>query len=158
MAGSIRLRNVRRQDWDMLLEWLQTDYIRKWFGSPQDWMKEIHDYSSEYSWISHFVACFRGVPIGYCRYFECGKTETGCPWEGQPEGSYGIDYLIGRRELLGRGLGNDIVAEITRRVITDCCPVLIIAAALQENVPSVRALLANGYSYDEASGLYILRR
>lgn len=154
MAGRIVLERLTRQDWDMVGHWLEKPYIRKWFGNPEDWLKEIKNTGGEYWWISHFIACCAGQPIGYCRYFDCSKTEAGFPWENEPTGTFGIDYLIGRQEFLGQGLGSEIVEAISYITMAERRPIQLVATALEENTPSVRALVSKGYRLDKESGLY----
>jgi RimJ/RimL family protein N-acetyltransferase len=70
----------------------------------------------------------------------------------------GIDFLLGRREDLGRGMGSKLVAEHVARV--EALPDVrrIVADPLSGNVRSIRALEASGFRFDERSGLYVRER
>lgn len=154
----LSLRAVEDEDISRLEKWLNQDYVIKWFEDPEDWLIEIKGRNDEFYWIKHFIIELDDRPIGFCQYYDCSKTEKGQLWDNEPEGTFGIDYMIGDPKLLGQGIGKQIVGLISQKTIRDKQPVQLIADPNLEddklNIPSIRALESNGYHLDQKSILY----
>lgn len=155
---NLKLRPVTDADIGLIEAWLNKEYVRKWYGDPDEWLEEIKDENGDYSWICHFIAELDSVPVGFCQYYDCGKTGKGYSWDNEPPGTFGIDYLIGEEAYLGKSLGRQLV-----RLLSDTVPeredvMQLIADPIVEegrvNTASVRVLEANGYVYDAATKLY----
>lgn len=155
-SNHLYLRKMASKDIRVVEEWLNKDYIKKWFGDPRDWLNEIYNYNGEYSWIKHYIVEYNHVQIGFCQYYDTGKTGEGYAWDHEPAGTYGIDYLIGDEQYLGKGIGNRVIEELSKVVIINEEPVQLIADPIKENVASIRVLENNGFKYDDATGLYKL--
>lgn len=93
--------------------------------------------NDEYSFIKHFIAEKDGKPIG----------------------TYGIDYLIGSVELLGKGIGKEIVKIICDKVVeAEVNAIQLVADPTIElerkNIASIIVLEANGFHNDEYTKTY----
>ncbi|GIO41561.1 N-acetyltransferase [Paenibacillus apis] len=154
--NNIYLRKMSSNDISLVKEWLNKAYIKKWFGDPQEWLNEIKNDDGRYSWIVHHIVEYNQVPIGFCQYYDIGKTGVGYAWDNEPCGTYGIDYLIGDEQLLGKGIGNKLIKELNKLVIDNEKPVQLIADPIKENIASIRVLVNNGYEFDKVTGLYKL--
>ncbi|MDR1828731.1 MAG: acetyltransferase [Methylobacteriaceae bacterium] len=150
----LALRPLAGDDIPLMAEWLTRPHIRRWFGQPQSWLDEIHGRDGAFAFIRHFILLGDGLPIGFSQYYDCSQTKDPAPWSREPAGTCGIDFLLAPPELLGRGLGTKLVGltglraaaeQPVRRLISDPDP---------DNIPSIRALAANGYTLDAATGLY----
>jgi len=76
------------------------------------------------------------------------------PWDNEAPGTFGIDFLIGEEAFLHIGFGYKIVKLIIDTVIRYESPRQLIADPVKENITSIKALLANGYVFEESTGLY----
>jgi aminoglycoside 6'-N-acetyltransferase len=133
--------------------WLHAPHVRPWFGEPQVWLDEIQETLSE-GWITHFIALLPDGPAGFAQHYDCASAPVG-PWSGGPPGTLGIDHMLGRAELLGRGLGARLIGDFLARVEADLGSRRIIADPTAENLRSIRALAANGFFFEPATGLYV---
>ena len=152
------LRELTDEDISTVKNWIMQDYASQWFGDASDWEKELIGRNNEYSFIKHFIAEMDGEPIGFCQYYDWNSIVEN-EEEYEPVGTYGIDYLIGRKELLGKGLGKEIVKLICDKVIeSEANATQIVADPIIEeerkNIASIKTLEANGFSFDERTGLY----
>ena len=153
------LRKVLDSDINLIKIWLQQDYVAKWFGDAEDWLVEIKGRNEEFSFIHHFIVQDNQTPIGFVQYYEYNKilSETD---EKQPVGTFGIDYMIGNQNFLGKGLGNTLVRLICQQVAGENPEAVYIVAdptieKEERNVVSIRVLENYGFKFDDKSGLYI---
>ena len=149
------LRALQESDIELVQSWLAQEYIAKWFGEASEWMDEINGRHKEYSFIRHFIAMQYGQPIGFAQYYHYANVSH----DPQDEGTYGIDYAIGDRSLLGQGIGKQLVQLICHQVLEDNSYVTCIVADPavedgQTNIASVKVLEANHFIFDAHTGLY----
>lgn len=152
----IYLRELEDKDINTVKKWIMQKYVSKWFGDVSDWEKELQGRKGKYSFIKHFIAEVDGESIGFCQYYDWN-----CAFEDntEPAGTYGIDYLIGKKELLGKGLGKEIVKVICDKVIECERKVVQFIAdpTIEEkriNINSIKVLVVNGFCYDEKTKFY----
>lgn len=148
------LRPVTPADVTLLEGWLNKDYIRKWYGDPEDWLAEIRNDGGEFGWLHHFIVMHGDTPIGFCQYYDCAKTPGGFEWEHEPPGTFAIDYLIGEEAYLKQGYGSVILRLLCGYIGARENPAQFVADPVPENADSIRLLLRNGFTLDPATGLY----
>lgn len=146
-------RPLEAGDLPLMRCWLHAPHVRPWFGEPRVWLDEIQETLSE-NWIRHFIAMLPDGPAGFAQHYDCASAPAG-PWSGEPPGTLGIDYLLGRAELLGKGLGTRLLEEFFCHIRAALGPRRVIADPTAENIRSLRALAANGFLLDPATGLYV---
>lgn len=154
------LRILEDNDIGIIEKWLNQEYISKWFGAPNDWMHEIQERNNTYSYLHHFIAQVGDDPIGFCQYYNYNDLPVEHREMPQPTGTYGIDYLLGAENLLGKGIGKELVSLISQKVLEENDNVIRIVAdpTIDEgntNLASIKALEANGFSFNKESQLYI---
>lgn len=150
----LRLRPVHDEDIGMLCEWFHREHIAKWLGEPNDWIREIRGRKNEFSYIKHFIVLLNDIAVGFCQYFDSTKTEKGFEWDNEPDGTYGIGYMIANENMHGKGIGTQVVRLICDKVISSENVKQLIADPMTENIPSIKVLLSNGFTYDSNTGLY----
>ena len=148
---------VLRPFWEadiMLTErWLFEPHVAKWYEYPDHWLNEMKNRRDEFSFLSHFIAEFEGLPIGFCQYYDCFFAREHEVWNeewrvGDREGDvFSIDFLIGEPEYLCRGHGKDMVLLLTEKVKSLGCKRIIVQPE-QDNIASRRTLEANGFWYN----------
>lgn len=108
------------------------------------------------SWIRHFIVMDENTPIGFCQYYDCFYANDMEDWYdvAQKNNTFSIDYLIGNEEYLGKGYGKAIVGLLTETIKEKEQAKQIIVQPDKENIPSNKALLANGYIFDENKNYY----
>lgn len=148
----MKIREFTTADLNIMGVWLAQDYIRKFWGDPQDWIKEISENISA-DWVKYFIVeC--DTQIGFLQYYETDKAPQG-EWSNEPIGTVGIDYLIGDIEYLGKGYGSKIVRLLVDFIKSKNKYDYIVADPIVENVSSIKVLENNG-SKQNANGLFCL--
>jgi RimJ/RimL family protein N-acetyltransferase len=74
-------------------------------------------------------------------------------WPNEPKGTVGIDYLIGDKKYLGKGLGTGIVRLFIEYIQSLNKYDFIIADPVKENIASIKVLIKNGFELQD-NGLY----
>jgi len=154
------LRVLQDKDIELVKAWLQQDYVSMWFGDVEDWMLELKGRDNEYNFIHHFIVEDNQIPLGFVQYYDYSKLPLEEGEIPQPVGTYGIDYMIGNRKLLGQGIGKKLVKLIFDKALEDNPEaVRIVADPIVEeartNEASIKVLEANGFEFDRVSGLYM---
>lgn len=148
----MKIREFTVGDLNIMGVWLAQDYIQKFWGDPQDWIKEISENISA-DWVKYFIVeC--DTPIGFLQYYETDKAPQG-EWSAEPIGTVGIDYLIGDIEYLGKGYGSKIVLLLVDFIKSKNEYDYIVADPIVENVSSIKVLENNGFKQN-ANGLFCL--
>ena len=153
---SLTLRKLNNSDIVLLTEWLNKDYIARWYHDTNAWLQEINGRNGDYNWIHHFIAADGETPVGFCQYYDCYDAGDMEDWyEVSRRGeTFSIDYLIGHACYLGKGYGKSLVQLLTDAVLQEEHAQRIIVQPDAENHASVRVLTANGYVYDERGKFY----
>jgi ribosomal protein S18 acetylase RimI-like enzyme len=155
---NLTLRPFEDADIPLMTEWLNKEYIRKWYSDPADWLHELHARGGEFSFLHHFIVLHDGEAIGFCQYYDCADANHMEDWyEVTTRGeTYTIDYLIGDERYLGHGYGKEIVRMMTE-IIANLGGREIIVDPELDNLLSCGVLKANGYVYDEDMKYFVKR-
>lgn len=155
---TLELREFMDTDIQMFENWLKEAHVAKWYHDPEDWLLEVNGRHQDFQFLHHFIVIHDGEPIGFCQYYLF--SDSGEDWHGtQPlKGTYSIDYMIGEKKLVGQGLGKQIVACLTVRIMQLEVSERIIVQPEPENLASCGALLSNHYIFDDENELYIIEK
>lgn len=96
----------------LLRQWLNSEHIKDYWQETEDdeeLKKKFLETLPNRSVFS-FVIKKDHAPIGYIQYYNAKKVGGGW-WEQEPQGSFGIDLMIGNANYYGRGLGSVIIKE-----------------------------------------------
>jgi hypothetical protein len=63
--ANLRLKPVEDSDIGLLENWLNKDYILKWYHDADDWLKEIKERNGEFSFLHHFIVVKNDKLIGF---------------------------------------------------------------------------------------------
>jgi len=116
---SINFIPLYKDHFPLLLKWLLTSHVRRWWDKDVDWtMERIQKkyilYTEGYKILGEikkpmhaFIIDYQDTPIGYIQYYNKHDfpPEQGYPVGDLPESLAAIDFYIGETEFLGRGLG-----------------------------------------------------
>lgn len=152
----ITLRQATKKDFPIIEVWLNKEYIKKWYGEPEEWLAEIRNDSGEFDWLNHYIVVYENIPIGFCQYYDCSKTPDGFEWDNEPPGTFAIDYLIGEERYLKKGLGSVIIQKLCQLISTREKALRFVADPVPENTDSIKLLGRNGFALDLTTGLYRL--
>lgn len=152
--NEIILSPLLDEDIVIFSQWLDKEYIRKWFGEKKDWLNEVNERNGEYSFLKHFIVYHNNRKIGYCLYADCFFLKDLEEEEHDFKELYGdvteknhtyeIGYLIGEEEYLNRGISKIIIQLLEEKII-EVGGKEIAADPSEENIFSIKALLSYGF-------------
>lgn len=136
----------------MLSAWLATPHVHEWWPEACDLVSVTTRYLPIVEGIDPteaFLVSLDGVPIGYVQAYRLADEPA---WRATISAAIdvgeavGIDYLIGRADAVGRGLGSRMLREfVESRVLVDGRPGTVVVAVQQANVASWWALERAGF-------------
>jgi GNAT superfamily N-acetyltransferase len=150
----IELKPLMDDDIGIFKKWLDKEYIYKRLcpngdEEKNDWVNEVNNRNSKYSYMKHFIVTCNDKKIGFCHYMDCDfeqeytqehygiTVDKGCVYE--------IGYFIGEEEYLNKGIGKIIVRKLEERII-ETGGKEILADPDEKNIISIRTLLSNGFA------------
>ena len=156
------------QDEDILLfeKWLKQEYIYKWFCRDgddstdntiaeeglQDWLTQVKGRHTTHQHCHHFIVDLNGEKIGFCLYFDLFHEQDylremypDLVETLQENHTYELGYLIGNPDYLGQGIGRMIIKKLEEQV-GKLGGSRVIADPNEKNIPSIKVLLANGFT------------
>jgi aminoglycoside 6'-N-acetyltransferase len=140
-------------DLPLLRSWLLQPHVSAWFGEPAEWLAEIAA-NLHADWVGYFRADLDGRPAGFAQCYDTSRAPPG-EWSSQPPGTLGLDFLLGRPELLGQGHGTRLLREFIAHVIALRHPRRLITDPDPRNERSVRVAQACGFLWDDVTGLLV---
>jgi len=152
----IELHNFTDEDIKLFEQWINKDYIKKWYGNLNDWIYEVNNRNGEFNFIKHFIVKSNDQKVGFCQYYDCYHAQEEWYKINNQKEKYSIDYLIGEEEYLNKGYGKIIIKKLIEKIKTEGGKEIIVQPEL-ENKASNGVLLANGFIYDENNEYYYLK-
>ncbi len=149
----LRLRRLFDEDIALMERWLKAPHVAKWYLHPGHWLRELRERHGVFSFITHFIAEYESVPIGFCQYYDCYYAQEHEVWNeqwrtGERTGElFSLDYLVGEPEYLRRGFGKAMIQEMLDRLRRINAKTIIVQPE-QENTSSCRVLETCGFQYD----------
>jgi len=151
--NEIILKPLTNDDTDLFENWINKEYIYKWFcpdGETEKnaWLDEVKNRDNKYNHYKHFIINYNGIKIGYCIYFDC-YFEPEYSQEiyskiFEENYAYEIGFCIGEEEYLNKGIGKIIIKKLEEKII-EIGGKEILADPDEQNITSVKALLYNGF-------------
>ncbi|MDR2889746.1 MAG: acetyltransferase [Lachnospiraceae bacterium] len=147
----LTLRALEDSDVPLVSEWLNKEHVKRWYELPHmgvgidDWLAEINARDGDFKWITYQIVLWQGKPIGFCQFYRCEDSIDEDFGTMPIEGAYGIDYLIGESDYLGRGLGKQMIGLLMETIGSFPDAKRITADIDQDNRASARSLLSCGF-------------
>ena len=142
--------------------WLNEEHVKRWYEIPDlgitinDWLSELKEHKGEFQRITYLIVLWQDRPIGLCLYYKC---EDSCDEEFGTlplTDSYGIDYLIGEKSYLGKGLGKEIITLLVDRIFSLPYAQRVTADIDKNNKVSEKALLSCGFKLLDTGSRYVI--
>jgi len=144
MASQYQFRPMTADDLPVVRRWLSMPHVREWWGDPDEQLGLVSE-DMTHPAMDQYVVSFGPRPIGYLQCYRMTEWNTG--FGPQPDGTRGIDQMIGEPDMIERGHGSgfirtfieDLLATGTPRVVTDPDPT---------NARAIRAYQKAGFVRD----------
>ena len=135
---------MNADDLPLLRRWLGEPHVMQWWGEPDEQYDLVSGDLSEPAMEQFIVTC-DGLPLAYLQCYRLTDWNVG--FGDQPNGSRGIDLMIGDPDMIGRGHGSafirsfvdSLLARGAPRVVTDPDP---------QNFRAIRAYEKAGFRRD----------
>ncbi|HKT45583.1 MAG TPA: GNAT family N-acetyltransferase [Gaiellaceae bacterium] len=136
----IEFRPIAESDMPHLQSWLEQEHVGLWW---RDERAEDHLDPSE-----HFVIELDGEPIGMIQTYLVDDYPEWKSVVGNEPDLAGVDLLIGESDLIGRGLGPQVLEQFARDVVFgQPGPTAVIATVEEGNRRSWRAFEKAGFRH-----------
>jgi RimJ/RimL family protein N-acetyltransferase len=149
----LTLRPFFDGDIALMERWLTVPHVSRWYPHPEDWLNELHERRDEFRFITHFIAEYEGVPVGFCQYYDCHFAQAYEVWNEQWRVSerkgevFSLDYLIGEPEYLRRGLGKGMILQMLDKLRRTGAKTILVQPE-EKNIVSCRVLESCGFQYN----------
>ncbi len=147
----LELRLLKDSDIPLIEIWLNEEHVKRWYEIPHlgitinDWISEMKEHKGEFQWITYLIVLWQDRPIGLCLYYKCMDSDDEDFGTLPLIGSYGIDYLIGDKSYLGKGLGKGIVTLLVNKIFSLQDAQRVTADIDKNNKASEKTLLSCGF-------------
>lgn len=143
-------------DLPLFESWLEQPFIYKWFcpngeSDKRDWLEEMSGITDNSEQINHFIIYLKEQKVGFAQCVDissvpgyAAEVYSNLAETLQYNQAYELSYLIGEEALLGQGLGKTIIQLLVEEVKKRGGNI-VLADPGEENIPSVRVLLSNGF-------------
>jgi len=111
----ISFKTLDEKDFPLLLKWLTTDHVRKYWEPDIDWTLEkiVEKYSIREK-IYMFIIYNNAEPIGFIQYYNAYDFQQNPILKDLPESLAAIDLYIGEASYIGKGLGGKIIDQFIK--------------------------------------------
>ena len=148
MSSPVTLRPMTADDLPRMHAWLARDHVREWWGDER--LHTLESVAAKYlprilaeEHVTPWIALLGDRPIGYCQSYVVAGDDF-WPDETDP-GARGCDQFIGEAELLGRGLGTDIVRALVDTIFRDPAVTTIQTDPSPDNARAIRCYEKAGF-------------
>ena len=142
------LRPMSSGDMPLLYAWLQREHVRQWWGDER--FDTLESVAARYlprllaaEHVTPWIAMLGATPIGYCQSYVVAGDDF-WPDETDP-GARGCDQFIGEGDLLGRGLGTELVCRLVDTIFRDPTVTKIQADPAPDNARAIRCYEKAGF-------------
>jgi aminoglycoside 6'-N-acetyltransferase len=143
-SRSYHFRDVAREDFPLLAQWLAEPHVAEWWGEVDDELASIAASMSSIE-TRPMIVELDGRPIAYLQYYD-PHLEEGHPYQDQPKGTLGIDVSVGPPQMLGIGHGSAIVRQLAGELFAGGAPRVVIDPH-PDNACAIRAYEKAGFRY-----------
>lgn len=134
---SLRFTKLSQQHLPLLLKWLSSPHVQKWWDKDVDWSIElIHkrydNYIQGYKILNikeqeikapmhAYIIEYNETPIGYIQYYDKRDfpSEQGYGVSNFPNNCAAIDLYIGETDYIGKGIGGELLERFVTDIIDD---------------------------------------
>ena len=142
--ASYQFRPMSAGDLPLVREWLALPHVTEWWGDPDEQFGLVSGDMSEPA-MDQFIVDHDGAPLGYLQCYRLTDWNTG--FGTQPEGTRGIDQLIGVPGMIGRGHGSAFIRVFIEDLLTTGTPRVVVDPA-PANARAIRAYEKAGFAKD----------
>jgi aminoglycoside 6'-N-acetyltransferase len=145
----IGFRPLRRDDLGLMYDWLRREHVRRWWDEHESYESVAEHYLPSIEGrrpVDLYLILLDGRPVGFIQSYLLADHPDFAALVGLGAGAAGVDLFVGEEELIGKGLGTEVLRAFVRDVVfaepqTTAC----IADPDVRNTASIRAFEKAGF-------------
>jgi aminoglycoside 6'-N-acetyltransferase len=144
----IEFEPLRGEDLPLVRDWLGREHVRRWWRDPIDEAIDKRRQGIAEGRTEEYLILVDGRPVGMIQTYLVADYPDWAAIVGGEPGLAGVDLLIGEEDLVGRGLGPQVLQAFAREVVfarpdTNAC----VATIEEPNRRSWRAFEKAGFQH-----------
>jgi RimJ/RimL family protein N-acetyltransferase len=147
---TLGFRPLTEDDLPLMHEWLQREHVRRWWSERQTLEEVVEHYAPAIDGrepTDLYLIVVDGDPVGFIQSYEVADHPEYRELVQVEDGVAGVDLFIAQPELVGRGLGTDVLRQfVDDRVFSDTNVHACIADPDIDNIASLRAFEKAGFA------------
>lgn len=144
-SSPLSLRSISIHDFSIIREWLKQPHVKDvWEDSQFEESYEEYVFRSSNGAVEQFIIEWNKTPIGYFQFYWAARVGDGW-WEGYDPRTVGIDFYLGDKEFLGKGIGYKLLEFVKGRLFENANIDRIIADPSPRNERIVHLLAKAGF-------------
>jgi aminoglycoside 6'-N-acetyltransferase len=143
--ASYQFRPISAGDLPLVKDWLARPHVVEWWGDPDEQFELVSGDMNEPA-MDQYIVSLDDAPLGYLQCYRLTDWNTG--FGPQPEGTRGIDQMIGVPEMVGQGHGSGFIREFIERLLGNSTPRVVVDPD-PENARAIRAYEKAGFVKDK---------
>jgi RimJ/RimL family protein N-acetyltransferase len=117
----ISFRRLTSWDFQYMYKWLNSDFVREWYGKKNWTFKEIEEkyipYINNEEPIESYLILYEHNPIGYIQTYKIHDYPDYARAVDIDENAAGLDLFIGEEEYIHKGLGKHIICRFLSDIV-----------------------------------------
>jgi len=145
MSPAYQFHPMSADDLPLVKDWLARPHVVAWWGDPDEQFGLVSDDMSEPA-MDQYIVSIGDAPLGYLQCYRLTDWNTG--FGPQPEGTRGIDQMIGVPQMIGQGHGSAFIRAFIERLLANRTPRVVVDPD-PTNTRAIRAYEKAGFAKDK---------
>lgn len=112
-------RPMTAADLPLIRRWLEMPHVTEWWGEPDEQF-ELVSGDLTHPAMDQYIVAMQDRPFGYLQCYRMTEWNTG--FGPQPDGTRGIDQMIGEPDMIARGHGSAFIRAFIEGLLADGVP------------------------------------
>ncbi len=137
-------RPMTADDLPLVKHWLTMPHVVEWWGEPDEQFGLVSG-DLTHPAMDQYIVAADDREFGYLQCYRMTEWNTG--FGPQPEGTRGIDQMIGEPDMIGRGHGTALIRSFIEGLLTAGVP-RVVTDPDPENARAIRCYEKAGFARD----------
>jgi aminoglycoside 6'-N-acetyltransferase len=139
-----KFRPMTADDLPLVRRWLAMPHVAEWWGEPDEQFGLVSGDLSHPA-MDQYIVASDDRPFSYLQCYQMTDWNTG--FGPQPEGTRGIDQMIGEPDMIGRGHGTALIRSFVERLLATGAP-RVVTDPDPTNARAIRCYEKAGFARD----------